>query len=152
MSDDIARRARFSLSRKTQLALAALMWSGVGIMLPAMGLVWCIQHYGPIGALFAAPFLAVGLLKSKVLDRISARNIEHIRTRDPEGFVLGFLPLRSWILIAGMMAMGQILRHTLFAADGPWPRAWLGFIYVAVGSALLMSSRKLWQGWREQAA
>jgi hypothetical protein len=151
LTDISRRKARIRVSRKTQLALAGLMWTAVGIMLPTLGLVWGVQSYGVLGLLFAVPFLAVGLLKSKILDRVSAGTIAHIRSRDPEGFVLGFLPLKSWVLIAGMMATGQVLRHTLFAEGGPWPRAWLGFVYVAVGSALLLSSRKLWQGWREQA-
>lgn len=143
------RRALPSAGRKTQLLLAAGMWTIVGLMLPTMGIVWDLQGYRLLGLLFALPFLGVGLLKSKILDRVSVRTIAHIRSRDPHGFVLGFLPVTSWLLIALMMASGIVLRHVL---TGPHPRAWLGFVYVAVGSGLLMSSRKLWRGWREQPA
>ncbi len=143
------RRALPSAGAKTQLLLAAGMWTIVGVMLPTMGIVWDLQGYRLLGLVFALPFLGVGLLKSKILDRVSARTIAHIRSRDPAGFVLGFLPLTSWLLIALMIATGIVLRHVL---TGPHPRAWLGFVYIAVGSGLLMSSRKLWRGWREQGA
>jgi hypothetical protein len=145
-----ARAGRFSLSRKTQLALAAGMWTAVGIGLPAMGLVWCIHTWGLLGLAYAAPFLAVSLLKSKILDRVSIGTVGHIRQRDPNGFILGFLPLKSWILIGGMMGTGILLRSTLFREPGGWPRGYLGFLYVAVGVALLLSSRKLWDAWRAQ--
>jgi hypothetical protein len=150
MTETTARRRLVPIaSRRTQLLLAGLMWTAVGVMLPTLGLVWDVQGYGLLGLVFAAPFLAVGLLKSKILDRISGATIEHIRSRDPEGPFLGFLPLRSWLLIGLMMVTGATLRHFLV---GGAPRAWLGFVYVAVGSALLISSRKLWRGWREQLA
>jgi hypothetical protein len=150
MTETIARKRLLPpASRRTQLLLAGLMWTAVGLMLPTMGLIWDVQGYGLLGLLFAAPFLAVGLLKSKILDRISVRTIAHIRQRDPEGPFLGFLPLQSWLLIGLMMVTGATLRHFLV---GGAPRAWLGFVYVAVGSALLISSRTLWRGWREQLA
>ena len=154
MTDEATRPKGIRLSHKTQLALAAGMWSAVGIALPVVGLLWAVQTYGPIGALFAAPFLLVGLLKSKILDRVSAGTVTHIRERDPYGFVLGFLPLRSWLLIGGMMAVGQLLRRIVFgpASVLRYPIGILGFVYVAVGSALLLSSRKLWRCWREQPA
>lgn len=129
--------------------MAGSMWTAVGIALPTMGLVWDVQGYGLLGLLLAAPFLAVGLLTSKMLDRVSRRTITHIRERDPDGPFLGFLPLRSWLLIALMMATGATLRHFLV---GGHPRAWLGFVYVAMGFALLIGSRSLWRGWRQQPA
>lgn len=151
MSDEIAvRQRRLRLSRKTQIGLAAAMWTFVGILLPSLGIFWCVQTWGWLGLVFAAPFLAVSLLKSRILDRVSVSTIEHIRRRDPDGFILGFLPLKSWILIGGMMATGQGLRATLFREPGGWPRGYLGFLYVAVGVALLLSSRVLWKAWREQ--
>lgn len=137
-----------SAGGKTQLFLAAAMWTVVGVMLPAMGIVWDFRGYRLLGLALALPFLGVGLLKSKILDRVSVRTIDHIRSRDPRGFVLGFLPWTSWLLIGLMMGTGIVLRRVL---TGPHPRAWLGFVYVAVGSALLVSSRKLWRSWREQA-
>jgi hypothetical protein len=136
-------------SRRTQLLLAALMWTAVGVLLPTMGLVWDVQGYGLLGLLFAVPFFAVGLLKSKILDRISEGTIAHIRSREADAPFIGFLPLRSWALIGLMMAGGATLRH--FFAVGP-TRAWLGFVYIAVGSALLISSRKLWRARRDQPA
>jgi hypothetical protein len=127
---------------RTQLLLASLLWTAIGIMLPTLGLAWILQRYGPIGVLFAAPFLALGLAKSHLLlDRISERTLDRVRRRGDGTFAAGFFSAKSWLLVLVMMASGQIIRASGF------PRAWLGFIYVAVGTAMLLSSRKLWAGW-----
>ena len=127
-------------SKRTQVLLAALMWTGVGIMLPTLGLVWDISKWHLLGALFALPFIAVGLLKAGfVLDKVAAKAITHIKARPDGAFVLGFFSGKSWLLIAGMMVGGQILRAS------PIPKPYLGFLYVAVGAALLAASRTLWR-------
>ncbi len=53
----------------------------------------------------------------------------------------GFLSTRSWVLVLGMMLAGQVLRAS------PMPRADIGFLYVAVGSGLVFSSRIVWRVW-----
>ena len=130
-------------SKRTQVLLAALMWTGVGIMLPTLGLIWDITKWHLLGVAFAAPFIVVGLLKAGfILDKVAAKAIAHIKARPEGAFVLGFFSGKSWLLIAGMMIGGQILRRT------PIPKPYLGFLYVAVGAALLAASRNLWRAWR----
>lgn len=141
MAEWIERRAP-KASMRTQLLLASLLWTAIGVMLPTLGSVWIVQRYGPLGALFALPFLVVGLAKSHLLlDRVSARTLERVRRRGDGTSAAGFFSAKSWLLVLAMMASGQIIRATGF------PRAWLGFLYVAVGTAMLLSSRKLWAGW-----
>lgn len=127
---------------KTQMFLAGLMWTAVGIMLPSMGLVWMTRRWGLLALAFAAPMLVVGGLKAVyILDRVAGRAVARIRERGDGTSVLGFFSLKSWGLIAVMMGSGIALRHSSI------PKYDLGFLYVAVGSALLFASRTMWQVW-----
>jgi hypothetical protein len=136
------RRNAPTASTRTQVLLAALMWTGVGVMLATIGLVWDVSGFHLWGVAFALPFVLVGLLKAGfILDKVAAKAIAHIEARPEGGFVLGFFSGKSWLLIAGMMIGGQVLRRT------PIPKPWLGFLYVAVGAALIAASRTLWRGW-----
>jgi hypothetical protein len=132
-------------SRRTQLLLASLLWTAIGVLLPSLGVVWILQRYGAVGLLFAAPCVLVGVMKGRyILDGMSSRTIVRVQERDEPSFFAGFFSARSWLLVAAMMATGQILRRTGL------PHEWLGFVYVAIGSALLLSSRVLWRGWAVQ--
>lgn len=129
-------------SARSQLFMAEMMWTIVGSMLLGLGLYWIVGRYHGPGWVYAAPFLVVGLLKALlILDRVARRTIHRIRTRGDDHCVGGFFSPASWALIAGMMILGQVLRAS------PLPRADVGFLYVAVGTALLVSSRMLWREW-----
>ncbi len=129
-------------SARSQLFLAEMMWTVVGSMLLGLGLIWIVRRYHGPGWAYAAPFLGLGLLKALlILDRVARRTIHRIRTRGDDHCVGGFFSPTSWALIVGMMLLGQVLRAS------PVPRADVGFLYVAVGSALLISSRMLWKEW-----
>ncbi|MHB8867834.1 MAG: hypothetical protein ACYC6T_11210 [Thermoleophilia bacterium] len=129
-------------SARSQLLLAEMMWTVVGSMLLGVGLIWIVRRYHGPGWAYAAPFLILGLLKALlILDRVARRTINRIRTRGDDHCVGGFFSPTSWALILGMMLLGQVLRASSV------PRADVGFLYVAVGSALLISSRMLWKEW-----
>jgi hypothetical protein len=129
-------------SKRTQVFLGAFIWTAVGIMLATFGMVWDISGFHLWGVLFALPFVLLGLLKAGfILDKIAVRAIAHIKGRPEGAFILGFYSAKSWLLIAGMMIGGQILRRT------PVPKPYLGFLYVAVGAALIAASRTLWRAW-----
>ncbi len=129
-------------SRHTQLLLAELMWTLVGIMLFSIGLHWIMHRYGDRGLLYAVPFVLLGLSKAFfILDRMADKAIARIGARSDDSLLIGFFSPRSWALVVGMMLTGQILRAT------PLPRSVIGFLYVAVGSALVVSSRTIWKVW-----
>lgn len=129
-------------SARSQLFLAEMMWTVVGSMLLGLGLLWIVRRYHGPGWAYAAPFLVLGVVKALlILDRVARRTIHRIRTRGDDHCVGGFFSPASWGLILGMMLLGQVLRAS------PVPRADVGFLYVAVGSALLISSRMLWREW-----
>jgi hypothetical protein len=122
--------------------MAEMMWTVVGSMLLGLGLLWIVRRYHTPGYAYAAPFLVLGVVKALfILDRVARRTILRIRTRGNDHCVGGFFSPASWGLIVGMMLLGQVLRAS------PVPRADVGFLYVTVGSALLISSRMLWGEW-----
>jgi len=128
--------------RKTQLLMAELIWSLVGGGLLTLGLHWVLRRFGPTGLEYAAPALALGIVKSLlVLDKVARGTVARVEAREPRSFALGFFSVRAWLLIGGMMLLGQLLRLS------PIPRFALGLVYVAIGIALLTSSRLLWRAW-----
>jgi hypothetical protein len=139
-----AERHKPAAAVSTHLMLAWLMWVLVGSALVCFGARWLWM-----AAPRAAPFVAVGAIaigaaKSRlVLDRAARRIIERIRVRGDGRCLGGFLSLRTWALVVVMMAAGRLLRGNV--AHGI-----VGPLYVAVGTALCLSSRLSWQAWRQE--
>jgi hypothetical protein len=133
---------------RTQLLLAAGLWSTVGAALLAAGARWTIQALAPrSGALLLALAVAAGLLKGRfVLDRAAIRIADRIAARGDGRCAGGFLSLRSWLLVALMSGAGRLLRGGLL------PHAVVGPLYVAIGTGLLFSSRVAWLRWRAAGA
>jgi hypothetical protein len=126
--------------RRTQLLLALCMWTVVGAFLLAMGVSWILHGFGQLGLLFVALFAALGVPQALfILDRVAGKTVARIQLRGDGRCLGGFLSVRSWLLVAFMVALGQVLRAS------PLPRAYLGMIYVWIGSALLLASRRYWR-------
>jgi len=127
----------------TQLLLAWLMWATVGSALVGFGAWWLWESAPRIAPWVTAGSLAVGVVKSRlVLDRAARRGVDRICARGDGRCLGGFLSLRTWGLVVLMMVAGRLLRNTL--AHGI-----VGPLYIAVGSALFLSSRLSWRAWRE---
>jgi len=127
----------------THLMLAWMMWVGVGAGLAVVGARWTWESTPGAAAWLTAAAVAVGVVKSLlVLDRAARRVVDRIRARGDGRCLGGFLSLRTWGLVVLMMVAGRILRGTL--AHGI-----VGPLYIAVGTALCLSSRLSWHAWRE---
>lgn len=129
---------------RTHLVLAGVMWTVVGGTLTVFGGQW-LWHASPGAAWWlAALALMAGLVKSRfVLDAAARRIVARIRSRGDGRCLGGVLSPGSWGLVVLMAAAGRVLRSV------PSILAWVGFLYVAVGSALLVSSRIAWSASRE---
>jgi hypothetical protein len=138
-------------TRRPQMLVAATIWTGVGIMLFSMGLFWMETGLGWLYAvLLAVPCILVGMAKGHfLLDRVARRSITRICERGPLAPIWGFYGIRTWALVAVMMGGGIALR-TVFNVEH-WQFFWLGFLYMAVGTALTLASRRMWQGVRAPA-
>ncbi len=127
----------------TQLLLAWLMWATVGSALLGFGTWWLWESAPDAAPWVAAASLVVGAAKSRLLlDAVARRVVERIRARGDGRCVGGFLSLRTWGLVVLMMAAGRFLRGTL-------AHVIVGPTYIAVGTALCLSSRISWRAWRE---
>ena len=133
------RRLKPSVNRRGHLFAAPLLWTVVGASLMFRGWFWI----GPgRDRWFVLLALVIGTLKSLfILDRTARRAVARIvRLRD--GSCLGAVySWKTWLLVVLMMGSGIVLRRFFT------PGVVVGTLYVAVGWALLLSSRLGWRAW-----
>jgi len=135
-----------AVALSTQLMLAWLMWAVVGSVLAGFGIRWTWEAEPGVASWITAAAIAVGTVKSGlVLDRAAQRVVHRIRSRGDGRCLGGFLSLHTWGLVVVMMVAGRLLRGTL--AHGI-----VGPLYIAVGTALCLSSRLSWRAWRGSRA
>jgi hypothetical protein len=138
------KRIKPAVSKCWLIALAGLMWSAVGVML-------CIMAYDWLKGVdwrTAFPFGLFGIILSLAAYRfgfsgIARNNIDRICLLPERGCIFAFQAWKSYLIIAFMMALGIILRHS------PIPKHYLATIYTTIGGALMLSSlhyyRRLWR-------
>ena len=129
---------------RTQVLLAAALWTIVGTLLLGFGARWTLEAFGGgAGALAVALGIGAGLLKGRfVLDKAAGRIVDRIAARGDGRCVGGFLSWRTWLLVALMSGAGRLLRGGLLS------HAVVGPLYAAIGAGLLFSSRIAWKRWR----
>jgi len=130
-------------SRHVQVLLAAAMWTAVGGGLLSFGAYWITGgRLSLAGAGLLLAGVVAGVAKSRlVLDRTAAKILSRIASRGEGRCVGGFLSVRSWLLVLGMIILGRVLR------GGVLPTPAVGVLYVAIGTGLLASSRVAWRAW-----
>ncbi len=137
------KRLKPGASTRTNLLVAALMWSCIGLFLMARGyfLVEAVPW------VFLGLALGVGTLKAfLVIERAARKNIARILAR-PDGMCLGGVySWRMWGMVGCMMLGGRLLRNSSV------PHLVVSVIYIAVGWALLLSSRLIWQEWNARSS
>lgn len=132
-------RLKPGVNRAVHLFAAPLLWTAVGIMLITRGLGWMGYLQGGWYIVLA---LVIGTAKSIfILDKTAKRGVQRIvRLRD--GTCLGAVySWKTWVLVGVMAVSGNLLR--LFFVPGKG----IGTVYVAVGWALILSSRHGWLEW-----
>jgi len=132
------------VKRQTHLLLAALLWSGIGLLLLAKGSYRIVQ-VAEYRAIIVVTALIAGTLKSFfILDRTAGKSIERI-LKFEDGTCLGAVySIKTWLLVMAMMTVGIFLRNSSL------PLGLLCFIYFTIGWALLFSSRLAWKTWLEK--
>ena len=135
-----AERWKPAAGVRVHLVAAAVLWTVVGLGLMAAGVAWCARSRLPWSLALAAAGLTAGLVKGRyVIRRLAEKNAARIIERGDGRCLGGFLSGKTWLLVAVMMASGMALRRSSM------PRAVLGVIYSAVGTALLAGSLILWR-------
>jgi hypothetical protein len=132
-------------SRRTHLLLASLLWSVVGTLLLFFGVWWMFRGHSRYAPGLVVVAVGLGVVKARfVLIRAAGRIINRIRIRGDGRCVGGFLSIRTWLLVVVMASAGRWLR------SGPIPHLVVGFVYAAVGTALLLASRPIWRAWHHE--
>jgi hypothetical protein len=136
---DILHKYKPGVSIRTHLLLGAFIWTVVGFFLLTNGfvLVSLENHlwYGLIG-------LLLGTAKAFfVLDRLARKNIKRIKEFEDKVCFGSVYSLKTWFMVAGMIALGRFLRTTVL------PGEIIGLVYTAVGCALMLASRLMWIEW-----
>lgn len=130
-----ANRYTPAVPRHALLFLAGAVWIGVGTMLLLLAFTWLAQSHGAHTYVLVGAGVALALLAHHFgFLRIVDRNVGRILARDGKRCVFSFVPWRSYLLIAGMMGMGVVLRHSAL------PKHYLAVLYIGMGLALLLSS------------
>ena len=134
---------------RPQLVAAAVLW-GVGTsVLLIRGVFYLVSRdevgrFGNWVALIGLAAVAIGLVKARlILIRYARKAVRRIKTRGHACF-FGFFAPSSWLFILVMMGGGMMLRRTPLV-DYVWGRTFLGILYVAVGTALLMADVIFWR-------
>ena len=83
-----------------------------------------------IGAVFALLIHHLGFLK------IADKNLNRILVMRGKSCLFAFIPWKSYLLIAIMITMGAVLRHSII------PKHYLAVLYIAIGLALVLSSAR----------
>ena len=121
--------------------LAACLWTAVGGALGTFGVLWALGGGSAAAPYVLAGAVLVGLAKGAfVLGKTAARNVARIEERGDGKCLGGFLSWRSWLLVGAMIALGRLLRGGLLSTET------VGFVYAAIGVALLAGSVVLWRG------
>ena len=111
------------------------MWFGVGTMLLFYRFSWLNAFhvhgsflFGGIGVVVALVVHHFGFLK------IVDKNLGRILPMEGTRCVFSFMTWKSYIMVAVMIAMGTLLRHS------PIPKPYLAVVYIGIGLALVLSS------------
>ena len=127
------------VSPKTHLFCASALWTVIGLLLIFRGITYLAPDY-------LLPLLLIGIilgsLKSYlVLNKAASRGVERIKRFGDNTCIGAVYSWRTWLLVLVMMLLGMILRIS------PVPQALIGTVCIAIGWALLLSSRYPWQQW-----
>lgn len=128
--------------RSVRLFGAAALWMAVGVGLSAVG-AWWLARGGAVPGFWGVPVaVALGIVKGRyVLRPMAARNGARIVRGPARSPLWTLFPVTTWTLMAGFMTLGAVLRRTAV------PRGWLGALYLAVGSALMLGAARGWGEW-----
>ena len=126
-------------SPKTHLFCASALWTVIGLFLIYRGISYLYPDYLlPLSILG----IILGSLKSYlVLKKAASRGVERIKRFGDNTCIGAVYSWRTWLLVLGMMLLGVMLRMS------PIPPAIIGTVCIAIGWALLFSSRYPWQQW-----
>ncbi len=117
------------------LFFSGILWIGVGIMLNAFAYHWLLKFEGhEIWIYPLAGVLAAMLIHHFGFLRVVDKNLGRISKMEGKRCAFSFMSARSYALVAVMVTMGILLRHSAI------PKQYLSILYIGIGLALILSS------------
>lgn len=129
------RKCKPAVERYWLMLLAGALWTVVGTGLCLTACVWLAQLEWPQNGLGVLAGFGSGILIYRFgFSRLATRNLMRIATQPVRVCIFAFQAWRSYLLIAGMMVLGGVLRHSSLSLLA------LGIIYAAMGTGLTLGS------------
>jgi hypothetical protein len=115
--------------------LSGIVWICVGIMLLIYAFSW-LSMAPNINIYF---FLCSGVILALLVHhfgflKIVNINLKRILQTNDKKCLFSFIALKSYLIIAVMITLGAILRHSVI------PKRYLSILYIGIGLALILSS------------
>lgn len=124
-----------AVTKSWLIALAGLMWTGVGMMLCHLAYVWLAvinrgmaTSLGLVGVVMAIAAYRFGFSK------IAQKNIKRLCLLTERTCVFAFQTWKGYLIIGFMMILGIILRNSAI------PKQYPAIIYATIGGAIFLSS------------
>jgi len=129
------RRFTPAINTPMLLILAGLLWFSVGIMLCNFAYHWLLHYEGKYTILIVISGTVLALLFTKFkFKKFADKNINRIKAKGDKSCAFSFMSWQTYIIVAFMMTMGIILRHSSL------PKEYLSILYIGIGGALFLSS------------
>ncbi len=117
------------------LFMAGMIWLSIGVVMDSIAYSWLKPDplrpallISSVGFVFALLIHHFGFL------RIVDRNLGRILPMEGRRCLFSFMPWKSYILVLVMVLGGFLLRHSAL------PKSYLALLYLAIGTALILSS------------
>jgi hypothetical protein len=126
---------RPAVSRSWLIAIAGLMWTGVGVMLCRLAYHWFAAIHAGVAALHGLLGVFMALVAYHFgFSKIAQGNIKRLCLLTERTCVFAFQTWKGYLIIGSMIILGAVLRSS------PVPKSYLAIVYTTIGGAIFLSS------------
>ncbi len=124
-----------AVTKSWLIAVAGLMWTGVGLVLCRLAYVWL----GAVNRGIAASLGLLGVVMAVAayyfgFSKIAQKNIKRLCLVTERTCIFAFQTWKGYLIIGFMITLGIILRNSAI------PKQYLAIIYTTIGGAIFLSS------------
>jgi hypothetical protein len=124
-----------AVSKSGLLFMAGMIWLSIGVMMDSIAYSWLkSENLRPALLISSIGFVLALLIHHFGFLRIVDRNLGRILPLEGRRCLFSFMPWKSYILVMVMILGGFLLRHSAL------PKSYLALFYLAIGTALMLSS------------